>query len=62
MTHRGYSRHLKIWKEGAETWHSFYVPGTRDMMMGILRDYEVERVIERARKNGLIIEDKRGSK
>jgi len=43
-------------------WHALSCPGTHDLSMGVLRSYEVDRIIAWCESHHMTIVDDRGTK
>jgi len=53
--------HLEIWNHGGNIWHALSCPGTRDLSMGVLKSFEVDRIISWAKSHRMTIKDGRGA-
>jgi len=52
-------RKATFWKENGQNWHALSAENGRDLSMGILRDFEVDRVIAWAKTHKMTIVDQR---
>ncbi len=51
--------HIDIWTKDGLIWHALYAPGTRELSMGVLCSFEVERIITWAKSHRMMIKDMR---
>jgi hypothetical protein len=51
--------HAEFWTDGGEIWHALSRPGTRELSMGILKPWEVERTLAWCRSHRMTVNDHR---
>lgn len=51
--------HMDIWETPTDIMHALYRPGTRELTVGRLRSYEVDRRKAWAKAHNIVVNDKR---